>query len=137
MSNYHKTFFLHGIGHTEAVILSDTRHKQTASIPRRPISFKFFPRRYSARCLFSSLFSAKNTLVVFFFFFRDIWLVWKGEDYLVEKSLLACTHAVAYWTEILVDWRSFVVFLEQTGVSDWKVSIGDYIKTCWAKVSGF
>lgn len=124
MSNYHKTFFLHGISHTEAVILSDARHEQSASIPRSPISFEFFPRRYSPRCLFSSLFSAKNTLVAFFFFTTANWcerekiIWWKSVCLLVPTQLLAGLKSSRIKGGEVLAFRGFVVILEQTGVTD-------------------
>ena len=104
-----------------SAILSDTRHEQSASIPHSPISFKFFPRRYSPRCLFSSLFSAKNTPVAFSLS-RDSWLVWKREDYLEEKCLFACEGSNPPGLKEGRFWHSGAlwVFLEQTGVTDWK-----------------
>lgn len=66
MSNYHKTFFLHGLVHTEAVTLSDIRHEQPVNIPRTPISFKYFPHPYFPCSLFSFLFLVQNTLGAFF-----------------------------------------------------------------------
>ena len=125
MGNYHKTFFLHGISHSEAVILSDTRHEQTASIPRSPISFKFFPRRYAPRCLFFLLFSAKNTLVAFFFLMTADWcerekiILWKSVCLLAPmQSLLAGLKS--WWIKggKVLAFGGFVVFLEQTGVTD-------------------
>lgn len=145
--NYHKTFFLHGISHTEAVILSDPRHEQTASIPRTVISFKFFPPRYSPRCFFSSLFSAKNTLVGFFFCCFFSWqLIGVKERRLSGGKVFVCLCITQLPAEVKYLWikggkvlafRGSVVFLEQTGVTDWKGSIGDYIKSHSAKTSGF
>lgn len=84
----HTNVFLHGISHTKAVILSNTRHEQTGSIPHSPSSgslLAFF---------FPSCFQLKNTLVAFFFYFMTadwceraeiIW--WKSVCLLVSVQL--------------------------------------------------
>lgn len=62
------------------------------------------------------------------------------------NCLFACAHAVAYRTEKsfwikggkkVLAFCGYVVILEQTGVSDWKGCIEDYIKAHPAKTSGF